>query len=476
MAGETKRARLQIADDDESSEGGDANESENQVDRRTVNNDPRRFLESQSAGVSRSSHGDADVTIDMEVDTTEDDGAAVIPNTLKAAVELAVSVITTQLRSGIWWSEQHPDDLMLAVSEENNDEATDNNSVRNNNTRSSPILFPRERVATFSEALRHFESDVIVPSLRAQGVDANTQGRRAFLATCIMLREVLIVNAEGLFYPKIPSSSSNHPSSSSNENSSSSVSREERMFQDSIVVTALVLTALQPLSESESELSQRAKETPQFLTKDEEETGVMGSSAQGDGTAALALQTPRRKYATVSSSTLSDDFATLLSQYHNRMGLFAPGPSEPATSSVDGLNLTTDFDSPADASKRGSSTSTRHQSTNILPRLDCRFKGILPNGEVMSPEESKAWRISYNLEREHHFLISSKSTDRVHTARNRAEQQARQMIPPKPNAVAMYVAKNLKRPEGALTSEHYALRRSVEERILQACAPSGSGP
>jgi len=300
----------------------------------------------------------------------------VIPTNIEEAVSLAISVISNQIQQGTWWSQFHPNDSL----------ENETNAKKN---------LPVDYLNAFVQVLRHFGLDVIIPYMVSQGAYV---GRRVLLASCMMLREVLIVNAEGVFYPKAL-------------NNLNGISEDERLFQDSIVVTALILSALQQLD-------------------DAEKSSLGKSHISSSGRNEMPQDSRNCNDRSPKIPSLCEDFCSLLSDYHNRSGLFSTSEDSYATS--DGLGTASSFDSNASGRKIVKDT-----SCDLLPRLDCRYQGVLPNGQVMSPVECKAWRVSFNICRQQHFLTMQKKTP--NTARNRAEQHIRQMIPPEPNVVSMYV-------------------------------------
>lgn len=316
----------------------------------------------------------------------EDVTHTIIPTVIEEAVSRAVSIVSNEILKGVWWSPRNLSDLDRNI-------GVCGGKIKDVEVAIEP---PIAHLIRFTKALETFSKHVIGPTLVAHHVQDN-QKRRAFLATCMMLREVLITNAEGVFYPAAAASAPLQPHCKGHL-------YEEQMFSNSIVVTAMIFSALKKLDDA-FHVSKAYRGSP----KD------------------VAPTQPRS-----SQSSLCEDFSTLLSEFHTMSHSFDPTN----TSSLDNSNqkeplekiLVDDNSHPIMPRKR--------VRPGCLPLHNFRHVGILPQGILLPEYENLIWRVSCNIARDRHFLSHS-STQR------KASQAIQRLIPPTPNVAAVYMVEHI---------------------------------
>jgi len=327
----------------------------------------------------------------------------IIPTAIEEAVSRAVSIISSEILKGIWWSPRNLSDL------------DGNIGVYGSHIGSleAAIEPPITHLIRFTQALETFSKHVIGPTLIAHHVQDN-QGRRAFLATCMMLREVLITNAEGVFYPVAVDFASIHPDNKR-------AAYEEQTFSNSIVVTAMIFSALKKLDDA-----LHASNT--------------GRGSSEDASPSQLKINPSLMCTSGSTSSLCEDFSTLLSDFHTMSHSFDP-------KNISSLDASDSIAHSLDAQKAPLQNSLGDDNSHLtlprkrvrsgcLPRYDFRHVGMLPRGQLLPEYENLIWRVSCNIARERHFLSQS-STQR------KASHTIRRLIPPAPNVAAVYMVEHV---------------------------------
>jgi hypothetical protein len=344
---------------------------------------------------------------------------AIIPTAIEEAVSRSVSIITSELLRGVWWSPNHPDNL-----DDNGGMPRGSNGYHQSNHPEPPIA----HLIRFSHTLELFSKNVIGPTLTAHHVQDN-QGRRAFLAACMMLREVLITNAEGIFYP----------AALSREVSANRAANEERMFSNSIVVTAMIFAALKKLDEAfeASNVIQNSVGYDHHTSVDSDIKGPLVNILQ-DGTPFEVRNTPSMPSASPNGeASLCEDFASLLSEFHTMSRSFDPTtPSEPSDPLHRSQDTKNSPETPSVSDQVHQTLPIKRRRSECLPRVDCRHVGISPQGSPLKEYENLAWRVSYNIARDRHFLSQTGK-------RRKASLAIQRLVPPIPNIAAVYMVEQV---------------------------------
>jgi hypothetical protein len=230
----------------------------------------------------------------------------------------------------------------------------------------------------------------------------------------MMLREVLITNAEGVFYPVTIASAPIHPNNKR-------IAYEEQTFSNSIVVTAMIFSALKNLDNALHACN-------------------TGRGSPEDASPSQLRDNPSSMDSAGSTSSLCEDFSTLLSDFHTMSHSFDP-------KNISSLDSSDSIVPSLDAQKAPSEKSlvddnshpklpTKRVRSGCLPRHDFRHVGILPRGQLLPEYENLIWRVSCNIARDRHFLSQS-STQR------QASHTIRRLIPPTPNVAAVYMVEHI---------------------------------
>lgn len=147
----------------------------------------------------------------------KEEATFVFPHTLEETVRRVSSIIASEIRGGSWSMHGAMNDPDEDGSKSQNTSIIDDDTFENQSTDSSfdasNIHFIHQplhdTLIKAARALEEFSVEMILPSLLSAGIMDNGEGpRRALIATLLSLREILMMNANAIFFLK-PSSQSN---------------------------------------------------------------------------------------------------------------------------------------------------------------------------------------------------------------------------------------------------------------------------
>lgn len=234
--------------------------------------------------------------------------------------------------------------------------------------------------------------------------------------------------------------------------------KEEQFFSNSIVVTVMIFTALQKLDDA-AELTNAVEPSillcpPRILndimSSDEVAPTHIAHDSNNSATESHSVPQILSTEAKKNNASLCEDFASLLSDYHTLSGPFA-APLSATTAPY----WNVDTRSPSgpnspDADGDVTLPSLKRELPECLHRVDFRHVGVLPNGKSLGEQENLAWRVSYNIVRDRHFLSNTRVSQNGYTKnilmsskRRKSSCAIQRLIPPVANIAAIYMVERI---------------------------------